>query len=222
MAEVSDRVGASAFRLRQERGESLREVAKRAGLSQMQLSRVERLESDPTEEKIRGLAAALGVSVAVLFGEEQEAAIGSRVNQILRDARLPSTERALAERMIVSVADTICRALKEELATTGPVIDVERTDQISQKGVVLVAPRDVRLWLKQDLPPEEEAAVRAAAWRYAETHAPSNPDHVVGAVLDGQHQDVIAEFSGPPSEVIDQAQRLRLGRLRPQPLRDQR
>jgi transcriptional regulator with XRE-family HTH domain len=63
------RVGTIVRRLRQERGESLRDLARRAGLSPIQLSRVERLESDPTEEKIAGLAAALGVPVGVLFGE---------------------------------------------------------------------------------------------------------------------------------------------------------
>ncbi|HEX2185248.1 MAG TPA: helix-turn-helix transcriptional regulator [Chloroflexota bacterium] len=62
-------VGRVVHRLRRERGEGLRELARRAGLSANQLSRIERLAASPTEEKIAGLAAALGVPVATLFGQ---------------------------------------------------------------------------------------------------------------------------------------------------------
>src|SRR5689334_12032167 len=70
MAESSDRIGLVAQRLRHQRGESLRQVAKRAGMSDVQLKRVEDLKSSPTEEKIRGLGSALEVPVSVLFGEQ--------------------------------------------------------------------------------------------------------------------------------------------------------
>ncbi|HEX2034042.1 MAG TPA: helix-turn-helix transcriptional regulator [Chloroflexota bacterium] len=63
------RIGRLARQLRQERGESLYDVAARAGMSAIQLSRIERLQSSPTEEKIAGLAAALEVPICLLFGE---------------------------------------------------------------------------------------------------------------------------------------------------------
>lgn len=68
--ESTDRVGFVAKRLRKQAGKSLREVARSAGISAIQLSRVERGVSSPTEEKIRGLAGALGVSISTLFGEQ--------------------------------------------------------------------------------------------------------------------------------------------------------
>lgn len=79
--QVERVVGSVAQRLRTQRGESLREVAQRAGFSANQLHRIERLESSPTEEKIRGLARAYDVPVSVMFGEQQAlsaAAAGSR------------------------------------------------------------------------------------------------------------------------------------------------
>jgi transcriptional regulator with XRE-family HTH domain len=69
MEQVGDRVGTVAKRIRGLRGETLREVAERAGISHMYLSRIERLISTPSETTIRQLAGALEVPVSVLFGE---------------------------------------------------------------------------------------------------------------------------------------------------------
>ncbi|HEX2034595.1 MAG TPA: helix-turn-helix transcriptional regulator [Chloroflexota bacterium] len=63
------RLGQIVQQLRQERKESLREVAARAGLSPIHLSRIERHECSPTVEIVASLASALEVPVGLLFGE---------------------------------------------------------------------------------------------------------------------------------------------------------
>lgn len=50
-------------------GLSQREAARRAGMSQIQLSRIERGQSSPTEDRINGLARAYGVPASALFGD---------------------------------------------------------------------------------------------------------------------------------------------------------
>ncbi len=82
-AEPTDRVGMVVRRLREERGISLRDLGTRAHISSMQLWRVEQLESSSTEEKIRGLAKALGVPVGVLFGEPDRAPLRARIDRTL-------------------------------------------------------------------------------------------------------------------------------------------
>jgi hypothetical protein len=65
----ASQLGQRAKALRKQRNESIRAVAKRAGFSAIQLSRIERLQASPTAEKIVGLANALEVPISVLFGE---------------------------------------------------------------------------------------------------------------------------------------------------------
>lgn len=56
-------VGAEFRRLRHERGETLDDVAKRAGVSSQYLSEMERGVKDPSSEMIAAVARALGISL---------------------------------------------------------------------------------------------------------------------------------------------------------------
>jgi ribosome-binding protein aMBF1 (putative translation factor) len=66
------RVGDAMRILRKQNKFSFRVLAKKSGISPIQLSRIERLESDPTEQSIRAIARAFNVSVGFLFGENQD------------------------------------------------------------------------------------------------------------------------------------------------------
>ena len=92
------RVGTVVRELRAARKWSLQDLARRSGISAMQLSRIERLESSPTEEKIRSLANVFDVPVTMLFGDDPldpalEAlgvslqAINARLNQARNQVR---------------------------------------------------------------------------------------------------------------------------------------
>src|SRR5207237_10835494 len=65
----ASRVGTVARSIRIARGESLRDVAERAGFSPNQLWRAEQVLFELTEGKIRTLASALGVPPSLLFGD---------------------------------------------------------------------------------------------------------------------------------------------------------
>lgn len=58
-------VGAEFRRLRHERGETLDDVAKRAGVSSQYLSEMERGVKDPSSEMIAAVARALGISLSI-------------------------------------------------------------------------------------------------------------------------------------------------------------
>ena len=69
--DMSLSVGSVVRQLRTRQALSLAELANRSGVSKIHLSRLERLRSNPTEEVIRRLAAAFGLPVSVLFGEQK-------------------------------------------------------------------------------------------------------------------------------------------------------
>ncbi len=65
-------VGAQLLRLRQERGFSLRALAKKCGLSVNAISRIERGESSPTVSSLQRLAKPLNVEVLEFFKAQPE------------------------------------------------------------------------------------------------------------------------------------------------------
>ncbi len=78
-----ERLGTIVRRLRLGQKLSLAELSEQTGISVMQISRIEQLKSSPTEGSIRRIAAALGVPVAVLFGEEPFLSVIGRVEMLL-------------------------------------------------------------------------------------------------------------------------------------------
>lgn len=68
------RVGAALAAMRQERGLSLDELSRRAGVSKSMLSQIERHQANPTVAVVWRLATALGVGVAELLGEQRPGA----------------------------------------------------------------------------------------------------------------------------------------------------
>ena len=67
------RLGESVRRLREERGFSLKKLAKEAGVSESFISQIERGVANPSVASLRRIAAALSTSVAALFeGLSQE------------------------------------------------------------------------------------------------------------------------------------------------------
>ena len=77
--EVSDTLGKLCdriLRLRQQRGLSLEELARRSGISASSLSQLERGLGNPSFITLTKLAAALHIPIGTLFGEEPEAANG--------------------------------------------------------------------------------------------------------------------------------------------------
>lgn len=65
-------IGARVRHLREERGWSLTELAKQAGISRSYLSQIESGDSIPTQTKILQLANALGALPSELMGEEPD------------------------------------------------------------------------------------------------------------------------------------------------------
>jgi transcriptional regulator with XRE-family HTH domain len=130
MDQASQQVGSVVRQLRGQRGWSLRALAARAGISSTHLSRIERLDASPTEETVRGLAAALDVPVSVLFGEvphgeDVEAVVTSgvftsAVRQFLADSHVPPAKRSDAERLIVATARAICANFQEGTSDAAP------------------------------------------------------------------------------------------------------
>ncbi|HKB51900.1 MAG TPA: helix-turn-helix transcriptional regulator [Solirubrobacterales bacterium] len=57
-------LGTAIRKLRHERGASLKALAPKAGITLNMLSLIERGEANPTWETVKGIAAALGVSIA--------------------------------------------------------------------------------------------------------------------------------------------------------------
>jgi transcriptional regulator with XRE-family HTH domain len=121
-----ERVGAVVRTVRAQRGWSIRELAERAGVSPVQLSRVERLKASPTEETIRALAAALDVPVATLFAAEplsasaaivaMPSAFSNGLRQLLVETGVPPGKLQEAELLIVATARAICASLQEGTA----------------------------------------------------------------------------------------------------------
>jgi transcriptional regulator with XRE-family HTH domain len=110
------RVGAVARSLREQQRLSQREVAEKGGLSQITVSRVERLESEPTESTVRGLSKGLGVSIAHLFGEESGAIPTQATDSSLLDrAQQPSSLVASENQLLISRA-TLRAMLREAVA----------------------------------------------------------------------------------------------------------
>jgi len=68
------RVGAALAALRQQRGLSLDELSRQAGVSKSMLSQIERHQANPTVAVVWRLATALGVAVGELLGEARPAA----------------------------------------------------------------------------------------------------------------------------------------------------
>lgn len=69
MLEGLNRVGQVALMLRTTIGRSARSVAIEAGISPMQYRRIEKLEGEPTESKIKRIANTFDVPASYLFGE---------------------------------------------------------------------------------------------------------------------------------------------------------
>ncbi len=67
---INESVGENAKRLRELKRGSLRDTAQDVGISATHLSRIETEKSNPTENVIRGIAHAFGVTVGSLFGEK--------------------------------------------------------------------------------------------------------------------------------------------------------
>jgi XRE family transcriptional regulator, regulator of sulfur utilization len=66
-------VGAALAALRQQRGLSLDELSRRAGVSKSMLSQIERAQANPTVAVVWRLATALGVPLTELLGETRPA-----------------------------------------------------------------------------------------------------------------------------------------------------
>lgn len=75
-------IGPRVRQLREEKGWSLTELSRRAGISRSYLYQIEQEESTPTQEKIQQLAEALGALTSELLGEEPEE---MEIPSILRD-----------------------------------------------------------------------------------------------------------------------------------------
>jgi transcriptional regulator with XRE-family HTH domain len=67
------RVGVALAALRQQRGLSLDELSRQAGVSKSMLSQIERAQANPTVAVVWRLATALGVPLGELLGEERPA-----------------------------------------------------------------------------------------------------------------------------------------------------
>jgi transcriptional regulator with XRE-family HTH domain len=67
------RVGTALAALRQQRGLSLDELSRQAGVSKSMLSQIERGQANPTVAVVWRLATALGVALGDLLGEERPA-----------------------------------------------------------------------------------------------------------------------------------------------------
>lgn len=65
--EERERLAASLQRLRKERGLTQQELADLAGLTQKQVSRIERCEISPVVDTLARIVRALGVDLADLF-----------------------------------------------------------------------------------------------------------------------------------------------------------
>jgi transcriptional regulator with XRE-family HTH domain len=72
MAGRSTELGERIRRLREERGYSLSELARRSHLARSYIYQLESGESSPTHEKLQDLAAALGVPISSLLGLDGE------------------------------------------------------------------------------------------------------------------------------------------------------
>jgi transcriptional regulator with XRE-family HTH domain len=92
-------LGARVRRLREERGYSLSDLAREAGIARSYVYQVERGESSPTHEKIEAIAHALGVGVGELLGlDELEPAVPDSLRTYAQQTRLPPADvRMLAQ-----------------------------------------------------------------------------------------------------------------------------
>jgi transcriptional regulator with XRE-family HTH domain len=84
-------IGARVRELRKQRGWSLSELARKAGIARSYLFRIEEGKSSPTYEKIRALAEALGALPSELFGEEPPA-VPASLQQFAEEEKLGSAE----------------------------------------------------------------------------------------------------------------------------------
>lgn len=124
-ARARSRVGERIRRLREDAGLSLREVAQLADISPMQLSRVERLESSPTAEKIESLAEALDVHPGYLFGGEDVVTsdiLAKRTERLRRSIQ----ERRQALRAAHEEVSARIRAASEAMDAVGEAMCLER------------------------------------------------------------------------------------------------
>lgn len=85
-------IGARIRELREKKGWSLSELAKRAQISRSYVYQIEQGESEPTREKIQKLAEAFGALPSELLGEKSQVEIPDSLREFARQEKLGSKD----------------------------------------------------------------------------------------------------------------------------------
>jgi len=97
--ERSTEVGQRIKKLREERKWSLSELARQARISRSYLYQIEIGKSSPTEDKLRSIANALGVTLSNLLEGVKEMEIPESLKEFAREENLPSADIEMLARL---------------------------------------------------------------------------------------------------------------------------
>lgn len=102
-------VGSTVRRLREERGLSMSELARQAGVGISTVLATERGKTSPTESTVRKLAIAFGVSLQIIYGvEPSEISVGETIPGL--ENRLGKHVRALRKAIGITMEELATRA----------------------------------------------------------------------------------------------------------------
>ena len=100
-------IGINVKRLRQDKGYTQGDLAKRSGIKLGHISKIERNETDPKVSTVLKLISALGCSANALLDDDQEMTIDSAlVTVIERTSGLPQDDKLA----LIRVAEGVCIA----------------------------------------------------------------------------------------------------------------